>query len=62
MKTTSGNSINLDTIRKVVKYFLKNVAVKHNVYSSRFRGIAVLGKSVLSPVSRDARSGRLKFQ
>ena len=40
-RTTSAKSINLHTIRKLVEYSLKNVVCKGNVYSYRFRDIAV---------------------
>ena len=50
LRTTSAKSINMRTVRKVIEYSLKNVMEKDNVYSSHFRGIAVLDRWVLSPV------------
>ena len=43
LRPTSAKSINLDTIRKLTEYFLKNVREKAylNVYSYRFRDIVV---------------------
>ena len=41
VRTTFAKSTNLHTIRKLVKYSLKNVLGKGNVYSYRFRDIAV---------------------
>ena len=40
-RTTSAESINLDIIKKLIEYSLKNVFFECNVYSYRFRDIAV---------------------
>ena len=40
LKTTSAKSISLHTIRKLIEYSFKNIC-KGNVYSYRFRDIAV---------------------
>ena len=50
LRTTSAKSINMRTARKVIEYSLKNFMEEDNVYSSCFRGIAVLDRWVLSPV------------
>ena len=41
LRTTSTKSTNLHTIRKLVEYSLENFLRKDNVYSYRFRDIAV---------------------
>ena len=43
-RTTSAKSINVDIIRKVIEYSLKNVFWEGNLYSHRFRDIAVRRK------------------
>ena len=47
LRTTSAKPMNVRTIKKLVEYSLKSVVGKDNVYFSRFRRIAVLGRSVL---------------
>ena len=47
LRTTSAKPMNVRTIKKLVEYSLKSVVGKDNVYSSRFRRIAVLGRAVL---------------
>ena len=41
LKTTSANSINFYTIRKLVKYSLRNVSCKSHVYTYRFWDVSV---------------------
>ena len=47
LRTTSAKPMNVRTNKKLVEYSLKSVVGKDNVYSSRFRRIAVLGRAVL---------------
>ena len=49
LKTTSAKYINLHTIRKLIKCFLKNVAVKVVFTVTIFEILVLEGKSVLSP-------------
>ena len=57
-RTTNTKSINLHTIRSLTKYSLKNF-FKGNVYSLRFRDIAVRGKNgiITSPAGCKERKG-----
>ena len=58
-RTTNTKSINLHTIRSLTKYSLKNF-FKGNVYSLRFRDIAVRGKNgiITSPAGCKERKGQ----
>ena len=56
LRTTSGKSINLHTIRKLVEYSLKNVAAKAMFTLSVFEILLSEGRSVLSPAQRSTGS------
>ena len=64
-RTTSTKSINLDIIRKLIKYSIKKMLVKAMftlVYSYHFQDIAVRRQSVLSRAHRGTGSERVKQQ
>ena len=50
--TTSTKSINLNTIRKIIKYFLKNVSVKAMFTLTAFDILLLKGKLVSSTAQR----------
>ena len=52
LRTTSGKSINLHTIRKLDEYSLKNVVAKAMFTLSTFAILLSEGRSVLSPTQR----------
>ena len=56
MRTTSGESINLHTIRKLVEYSFKNVAAKAMFTLSVFEILLPKGRSVLPPAQRSTGS------
>ena len=68
LKTASANSINLHTIKKLVKYYLKNVSCKSHVYTYRFWDVSVRRlvlssvRLVLSSALRGTKSKRVNVK
>ena len=60
LRTTITKSINLNTIRKIIKYFLKNVPVKAMFTLTIFDILLFKGKSVLSTAHWDTGSEWVK--
>ena len=61
-RTTRVKSINLEIIRKLIQYSLKNVAIKAMLTSTVFEILMSEGRSVLSPPQRGAESERVNYR
>ena len=59
LRATSAKSINLHTIRKLVKYSLKNVPANVMFTLTAFEILLSEGRSVLPPVQRGTGSERV---
>ena len=59
LRTTNAKSINLNTIRKLIKYSLKKIRVKAMFTTTIFEMLLFVGKTVLSPTQRDTGSERV---
>ena len=59
LRTTNAKSINLNTIRKLIKYSLKKIRVKAMFTTTVFEMLLFVGKMVLSPTQRDTGSERV---
>ena len=60
LRTESAKSINLDTIRKLIKYSLKNVPVKAMFTLTVFEILLFRGRSELSPAQWSTVSEKVK--
>ena len=58
-RTTRTKSINLHTIRKLIKYSLKNMTIKTISAPTIFKTLMSEGRSVLSPGKRGTKSERV---
>ena len=61
VRTTSANSINLHTMRKLIEYSLKTVLVKTMFTHTSFEILLSEGRSVLSPAQWGKRNERFKI-
>ena len=60
-RTTRPKSINLHTIRKLIKYSLKKVSIKAIFSPTNFKILMSQGRSVLSPTQQGTGSERDKM-
>ena len=60
LRTASAKSINLHTIRKLIKYFLKIVLIRALFTTTVFEILLFKGRSVLSPAKRGTETERVK--
>ena len=61
LRTTSAKNINLHTIRKLIKYSLKNSLVKIVFIVTVFEILLFEGRLVLSPAQRGTGNERVKY-